>query len=143
MVHRLSPVRLHWQVTPGAGGRPREVAGEAFHALLGMGQRLGLGWHTTPGLAVLLHRLRLILLVAVDNIRVGGRKRADRHVRRGRQLLDVELEFVDDTAFDGADRRTVLRGERGHDACDQESDRDRLNPARWAHGFFLRLVSEC
>src|SRR6266446_4937192 len=56
MVHRLAPVCLHWQVTPGAGGRPGEVAGEAFHALLGMGQHLGLGWYTPPGLAVLLHR---------------------------------------------------------------------------------------
>jgi hypothetical protein len=57
MVHRLSPVRLYWQVTAGAGGRPREMAGEAFHALLGMGQGICLGWRTAPGFAILLHGL--------------------------------------------------------------------------------------
>ena len=48
------------------GGRPGEVTGEAFHALLGMRQSTGLGWHTAPGGAVLLHGLgqaRLLVVV--------------------------------------------------------------------------------
>ena len=57
MVHGLAPVRLYWQVTPGARGRPGEVAGKAFHALLGMRQGTGLGRRTHPGFAVRLHGL--------------------------------------------------------------------------------------
>jgi hypothetical protein len=57
MVHSLFPVRLYWQVTSSAGGRPREVAGEALHALLGMGQSTCLGWRTAPGFTILLHGL--------------------------------------------------------------------------------------
>ena len=57
MVHGLSPVRLDWQVTSSAGGRPGEMAGEAFHALLGMCQGTCLGWYTAPGCAVLVHGL--------------------------------------------------------------------------------------
>src|SRR5215471_14494483 len=57
MVHGLSPVRLYWQMTPRARGRPGEVTGEAFHTLLGMRQGTGLGWRTAPGFAVLLYGL--------------------------------------------------------------------------------------
>src|SRR6185369_17726233 len=70
---RLLLVRLHGEVAAEATRRPRGVAGEAAHLVVGVRELGRIGGRVAPGAAVRLHRLGQARLLAVA--RVAGRHR--------------------------------------------------------------------